>query len=116
MTDTSNAPEEIWAWPDGASGWYSAGASSEVNLGLMGEQAAQQYHYTRTDAITPQQAAKVLGLGRGKAKRVRQVLGLMNAMINAGESHSEDSEAFFKEARGIILATERAIAEQESGE
>ncbi|WP_333846926.1 hypothetical protein [Phaeobacter italicus] len=48
MTDTK-APERIWAWPDGFSGWYSAGASTEVNLGLLGYQADYQTTYIRAD-------------------------------------------------------------------
>jgi len=131
MTDTSNAPgfyelAQVWGGRSKKTSWavqwfdtyrgslsHRQGGPSKSWSFERKEDAESLLDHLQTRP-TPQQAAKVLGLGRGKAKRVRQVLGLMNSMIYGGESHSKASEEFFKEARGILLATERAIAEQES--
>jgi len=48
----SDAPKVVWVWPDGVSGWYSAGASNEVNLGLLGKQADLQTKYHHDDTVT----------------------------------------------------------------
>ena len=48
----SDAPKVIWSWPDGSNGWYSAGASTEVNLGLGDERAKAQSKYHHETTVT----------------------------------------------------------------
>lgn len=46
----------MWVWPHEDRGWYSAGASNEVNLGLLGKPADLQAKYHRDDIVTDLQA------------------------------------------------------------
>lgn len=85
----TKAPTTIWAWPHAERGWYSAGASNEINFGLAGIEAELQTEY-----ISRSHCDALVAKARAKALREAQNIDFRNLWISnfnrmrkAGESH-----------------------------
>ena len=108
----SKAPDRIWAgtglyhdyvddWSEGY--WYNENPDFHV----VGD--IKEVEYTRTDAITPQQAAKVLGLSPSDISQVKDTLSLINSMVRSGEAHSTKSKDEVFVALGVLARLKSAL-------
>jgi hypothetical protein len=124
MTD---APETIWAWPhDDKRGWYAGGCSTEVNLGMLGKQADEQFEYTRTD-ISQARVAELEGsLDRAEMNcqylaqevEARQArIAQLEAANDAAEQSGQNSDGGlwrFWADKSLELATQNAALQKEN--
>lgn len=86
----SEAPKVMWVWPDfGGREWYSAGASDEVNLGLLGKQADLQTKYHHDDTVVALQAQ----VARLEAALVQCKENAVGAMMPCSVIHAICDEA-----------------------
>ncbi len=97
MSETSNAPETIWVTPSRYKGTDGNQTGTWGDWKIVGAD-----EYTRTDAITPQQAAKVL------VDKIQDDMAAANRAIDAMTGPSMDDPLLHWLSRCI-----HAIAEQE---